>query len=185
VKLCSKCGLTKPAEMFYTRGTRLRTPCKACIDAYRLENRERVNANQRRWQQGNKEVHTQRAYAWRRANRDKFNATARAHQAKVLREKPDVIHARRKRWADRNPGKLNCYNAQRRAALIGATPAWANQFFIEEAYLAARRRSAAMGISLHVDHILPLKGANVCGLHVETNLQILPGSVNCSKGNRA
>jgi hypothetical protein len=74
--------------------------------------------------------------------------------------------------------------ARRRAAQLRATPAWANYFFLEEAYDLARRRTERTGFSWHVDHIVPLQGKTVCGLHVENNLQVIPGSINRSKGNR-
>jgi hypothetical protein len=67
---------------------------------------------------------------------------------------------------------------------LRATPAWANHFFIEEAYDLAQRRTKSTGIKWHVDHIVPLRSKRVCGLHVENNLQVIPARTNLEKGNR-
>lgn len=62
-------------------------------------------------------------------------------------------------------------------------PIWANPFFIAEIYDLARRRTKATGKPWVVDHVIPLKNPLVSGLHVETNLQVVPRSFNAAKGN--
>ena len=72
-----------------------------------------------------------------------------------------------------------CYyirSAKRRALKLKAIPKWANLEKIKEIYLKRKK-------GYHVDHIIPLQGKNVCGLHVENNLQCLKAKYNLSKGN--
>lgn len=74
--------------------------------------------------------------------------------------------------------------AARLAAQLQRTPQWADLKAIESFYIEARRLTAETGIEHHVDHIIPLRGRNVSGLHVETNLQVIPAEVNKRKSNR-
>jgi hypothetical protein len=69
------------------------------------------------------------------------------------------------------------YQAFRRAYKLKAVPKWANLEKIKDIYRQC-------GKGYHVDHRIPLQGTNVCGLHVENNLQILKAEDNISKGNR-
>jgi len=63
-------------------------------------------------------------------------------------------------------------------------PAWANLDAIEHIYAEARRMTVVTGIRHEVDHIVPLQGREVSGLHVENNLQILTKQANRLKSNR-
>jgi len=66
---------------------------------------------------------------------------------------------------------------KRRAIKLKAIPKWCNLDRIKEIY-----KNCPKGY--HVDHIVPLQGKNVCGLHVENNLQYLTAEQNIAKGNK-
>jgi hypothetical protein len=77
--------------------------------------------------------------------------------------------------------------AKRRAQKLKATPAWLTSHqhdLIKMFYEAAGALAAEFGRTVHVDHIIPLKGKNVSGLHVPWNLQVMFGDENSSKSNR-
>lgn len=96
----------------------------------------------------------------------------------------EVAKQRRLDWNKNNKAKKNALTYKRRTQQLNAFPSWANEFFIEEAYHLAHLRTKLFGFSWHVDHIIPLQGKTVCGLHVENNLQVIPGKINLSKGNK-
>ena len=74
-------------------------------------------------------------------------------------------------------------DAKRRAAKIERTVSWANEQLIASYYKEAKRLEELTGIQFHVDHIIPLQGKMVSGLHVESNLQLLPAHENLGKSN--
>lgn len=82
------------------------------------------------------------------------------------------------------PATENARLAKRRAAKLQATPKWADLDKVRLLYAEAQRLSMKTGTPYHVDHIVPLSSKKVCGLHCESNLQILPGEDNLRKGNR-
>ncbi len=63
------------------------------------------------------------------------------------------------------------------------TPAWADLKKIEQVFEEKQALALALDESFHVDHVIPLRGKLVSGLHVHTNLQILPGKENLRKHN--
>lgn len=85
--------------------------------------------------------------------------------------------ASHKRWREANKDKTRLKSANERAVRLQRLPAWANKDLIKEFYLNCPD-------GYHVDHIIPLRGKTVSGLHVIENLQYLPAVENISKGNK-
>ena len=83
-----------------------------------------------------------------------------------------------KKYSATDKGKRNKNHntAMRHARKLRAIPLWANIEKIKEIYRNRKK-------GYHVDHIIPLKGVNVCGLHVENNLQYLTAKENILKSN--
>lgn len=129
---------------------------------------EKESARYKEWRLANPDKVRQKNANWQSANWDKFL----------------TISAK---WKKRNRGHVNAKSAERRNAKDQRTPLWlTDQDFAAMAkiYAMADELTKAYGYVWHVDHIIPLRGALVSGLHVPANLQILPGSANMSKGNR-
>lgn len=71
-----------------------------------------------------------------------------------------------------------------KAANKRATPKWADRTEMRKVYERAREATLSTGIQHEVDHVIPLRGASVCGLNCEANLQILTRSQNARKRNK-
>lgn len=73
---------------------------------------------------------------------------------------------------------------KRRVKLALATPSWRDKEAIDAIYQKRAEISEQKGELYHVDHIIPIQGDFVCGLHVENNLQVIPAKENLSKSNK-
>ena len=95
--------------------------------------------------------------------------------------KRNARNARRR--AELRP-KLAEYFSWHRASKAMRTPAWSDRDAVRAFYVIARRVTDCTGIPHTVDHVYPLHGRGVSGLHVPENLRVLPRWLNQSKGNR-
>lgn len=150
--------------------------------AYRLENIERTREYDRARQSAPHRLELKRKQY--HADRPKYLARMKQY----AKNAPEVGRKAKAAYKARNPAKTLAATRKRQAGKLNATPAWANQFFIEEAYELARLRTEQKTGGFdewQVDHIVPLQHPLVQGLHVEHNLQVIPALHNQQKGNRS
>jgi hypothetical protein len=92
-----------------------------------------------------------------------------------------------KKYRLNNIEKFLSYNAKRRANKLQRTPKWLTKddySKIAEFYKKAKELTKETNIKYHVDHIIPLQGKTVSGLHVPWNLQVITALKNMQKSNR-
>ncbi len=134
----------------------------------------------RRRYQADPEAGRARAAAWREANPEKAAEINRRSALKNAESRRQQARA----YQMANPAKRAALQALRKAQQRKATPAWANLFFLEEAYSLAELRTRMLGFPWHVDHIVPMQSKLVCGLHTDRNVRVIPANDNIRKGNR-
>lgn len=110
---------------------------------------------------------------WRRRN----FLSEQIRKKKYAEDNRDTVLKRSSDWGRNNRGRATAKGAKYRATKLKATPSWSESELIRRFYEDCPEGH-------HVDHIIPLQGKEVCGLHVLTNLQYLLARENISKGNR-
>ena len=127
--------------------------------------------------------HKARVQAYRKeyekANKDRIAAVRAAR----LIERREV----KRLWRKNNLGLVLADAANRRAAKLKRTPAWLTDFDqikIKCLYQLMAMRNRESGYAWHVDHIIPLQGEFVSGLHVPDNLRVIPAIDNMRKSNQ-
>lgn len=185
MKKCIRCNEEKYLSEFHNHKGRKDgkvSACKVCANA-RAAAWSLANPNHKRKRnktEAQKQAARDRARQWRLDNPERFQKNKAEWAAKNAAK----IHQYKVDWQKRNRHKVHAQTMKRRAKKLSATPSWANNQAIQEIYGIARDLCVLTGQKWEVDHIIPLRGKLVSGLHVEGNLQIIPASINRSKQNR-
>lgn len=162
-------------------------------NAFRSRNPVEYKESRKRLRQNGKAAKAQRAWyiahPGAKAAADKRYREKHADSLRVKKALNRPTAAQQSEYTRRyrakiNPGRVNAWTRNRQARLLQRTPAWADKKAIEAFYeqSAAKRRDT--GVRHHVDHIFPLKGKLVSGLHVASNLCVLTESDNCKKSRK-
>lgn len=160
MKTCTKCGLSKEIKEFHKDRQKKDGLCSIC-----------------------KICNYKPVAEWQKQNAKKSNENTKKWQSK----NPDKVKEVSSKYQKNNKGKVNANGAKRYAAKLQRTPPWLTkeQFNeIKSFYIHASAASTGLDDEFEVDHIIPLQGENVSGLHVPWNLQILTKSENITKSNR-
>lgn len=164
------------------------------------------------WYEANKEKHLTQNKAYREANKDKValrhKTYSEAHKEKIVEYRKiyyqankEKINVKSNAWTKANKERAkdhqksskakyrwryNAYSAKRHTAKLNRTPCWLTEADfekIERKYALARRKTETTGERWDVDHIIPLQGKFVSGLHVPANLRVIKHITNCRKRN--
>ena len=160
---------------------------KCCITCFYARNRaaraadlEAARAKDRAWRKANTHRRVGKSTDWFRANPERARElklawnTANAEKIKVQ------SRANRQANLDRDAAKTR----MKKALKLKATPAWVDLAAVSAVYSESVRLFRETGVKHEVDHIVPLQGRNVCGLHVHYNLRAIPAIDNRRKHNR-
>ena len=106
---------------------------------------------------------------------------------KYSRNNRDHLRECNRIWRENNPEKSALKNLRYRLRKLKSIPDWLSlehKAQIKTFYLKAKKKAVGVGGSWHVDHIIPLKGKLVCGLHVPWNLRVIAATENLRKNNK-
>lgn len=145
--------------------------CVKCRELFRLSYRQEAREYAKTYRKELRDAIGDAAY------RDMINEQKKQYRSK----NPERVRKHERRNGrlrrQRHPQAKNADNRARQLAKIQRTPSWADLVAIKQFY-----KNCPVGYV--VDHVIPLRGQNVSGLHVLSNLQYLTPEENLAKGNR-
>jgi len=140
-----------------------------CVECRKEKERERYHADPEKTRAIVKKKYDAHAEKIRQKRRDAYAADPEKER--------EICKLRSRQWRKENPQHRNALSRKYDADKLKRTPSWADLKAIVKFY-----KGCPSGH--HVDHVYPLRGKYVSGLHVIENLQYLPAIENMRKNNR-
>ena len=190
MKLCITCKTEKSLSDFYKKLTAkdgYAGDCKDCRKSRSLKkhyaNHEAGKERLRQSYEKRKAAHPTLSADLYAKNREKSLEYSKAYYEANAEDRK----AKQRLWSKTNRGTANALGRKYKLKKINATPKWLSESQL--LHIKCKYQLAAMlnihGVEpWHVDHIVPIRGKDVCGLHVPWNLRVIPAKENMTKGNR-
>ncbi|KKL50832.1 hypothetical protein LCGC14_2301550 [marine sediment metagenome] len=198
MKTCSKCSQSLSLNQFSIDRHRKdghQSKCRSCVKIYnRMHYRQNI-VQRKAWQKQYDQVHTEQKKAQmikyylqnpgrRAAYQQKYYQSniefLKAWMKKYAQKHAKALKIYRREWRKRNAPLVVAYTRKHQAALLQRTPNWLTpeqEQQVIEFYINCPK-------GMEVDHIIPLQGKCISGLHHPDNLQYLTRHENRAKGNR-
>ncbi len=179
MKVCRICNAEKPLADFPARKPEGKGKRRPKGDGYRGECRKCFNAQKKAWLDRHPGYHAAANKKWHAKNPD--------YNQRYVAENADAVRERRREYVKNNPDipreiSRRYARCRRRAAPRWLTPEQHQK--MDDMRILSQLVTEETGIIHQVDHIVPLQGKTVCGLHVPWNLQVIPASENKKKYNK-
>ena len=153
----------------------------ACTECLRVDWKKRNVARAGYFRQYNRsEIAKKAKKKYYEKNRNTVIARAQART-------PDVVRLYKYKYKNKNPDLYRAHVNFRRRRFRDATPKWLakeHKRAIRQLYIDAMTVSRVTGVPYVVDHIIPLLGSMVSGLHVPWNLRVITREENLAKSNQ-
>ena len=153
----------------------------ACVECLKVEWAQAAETRAEYFREYNRKDEVRdKKHDWYLENREQVIQTAATRPAAVLREY-------RNAWKEANKVQVRADTKARRRKHRDATPPWLTRkqkSEIRQLYQIAITMTQTTGEQYVVDHIVPLRGEAVCGLHVPWNLRVITQEENLKKSNK-
>ncbi len=183
-RICNACKTYFAWDNFYSKSKngslsqQYHSRCKSChSEAMSAYNASRVPSEEA------KAKKNASIKLWKAKNREKVLSHKQAYRDRHSKK----IAESTRQWKRNNHEKWSLNKELRATRAKQARVSWnqeLTQLVMIEAIDVRKRREKITGIKWHIDHIIPLKGDLVCGLHVWNNIAVIPAVTNISKSNR-
>lgn len=150
--------------------------CVVCEQTYREEHRIEATKYSNQYRKDNTNKIKTTKTEWRKNNPKKW----KEYNAKFRENNPEY----HKQYRKDNPGIIIAAKLRRRVAEKQARPSWYESEQILILYRKRDELAELWDVDLQVDHVIPLRGVDVCGLHCWENLQIIEAKLNQIKSNK-